>query len=164
MNHRGEAILRVAPDVLPDVEDRSARGVDQRAAAALEVGQVGDRHAESREDDHVARPERVAIFTGVGEDVDALGAQPVVDVRVVNDFAGQEDAPVGKPLARLIGVVDRAIDAVAEAELLREVDREAAGAPDEPGGADLVDDGAVVCRRQLAGDGLLHVEALAENQ
>ena len=45
----------------------------------------------------------------------------VVDVRVVDDLAGQEDLPVGKPLARLVGVVDGAIDAVAEAELAREV-------------------------------------------
>jgi hypothetical protein len=31
-------------------------------------------------------------------------------------------------------------------------------------GADVVHDGAVVGRRQFAGNGLLHVEALAEDQ
>ena len=50
------------------------------------------------------------------------GAQLVVDVRVVDDLAGQEDAPVGEPPARLVGVVDRAIDAVAEPEFPREMD------------------------------------------
>ena len=53
-----------------------------------------------------------------------LAAQPIVDVRVVDDLAGQEDAPVGKLLARLVGVVDRAVDAVAEPELAREMDGE----------------------------------------
>ena len=65
--------------------------------------------------------ERVERFARIAEEADALRAQLVVDVRVVDDFAGQEHLPVGKPLARLIGVVDGAIDAVAEAELAREV-------------------------------------------
>ena len=38
------------------------------------------------------------------------------------------------------------------------------GAVAEVVGADLVDDGAVVGGGQLAGDGLFHVEALAEDQ
>ena len=70
--------------------------------------------------------ERVERFAGVAEEADALGAQLVVDVRVVDDFAGQVHLPIGKPLARLIGVVDGAVDAVAEAELAREVDGETA--------------------------------------
>ena len=63
---------------------------------------------------------------GVAEEADALRAELIVDVRVVDDLAGQEDLPVGKPLARLIRVVDGAIDAVAEAELAREVHGETA--------------------------------------
>jgi len=47
-------------------------------------------------------------------------------VRVVNDLAGQEDVPSGEAAARLIRVVDRAVDSIAEPELAREVDREAA--------------------------------------
>ena len=70
--------------------------------------------------------ERVDRFARVAEEADALRAQLIVDVRVVDDLAGQEDRPVGKALARLIGVVHRAIDAVAEAELAREVNGEAA--------------------------------------
>ena len=56
-----------------------------------------------------------------------LLAQAIVDVRVVDDFARQEHAAIGKSLARLIGVVDGAVDAVAEPELAREMDRETAG-------------------------------------
>ena len=57
-----------------------------------------------------------------------MRAQLVVDVRVVDDFAGEEDAAIGKTLARLVGVVDRAIDAVAEPEFAREVHGEPPGA------------------------------------
>ena len=64
----------------------------------------------------------------------------LVDVRVVDDLAGQEDRPIGKPLARLVGVVDGAIDAVAEPELAREVDGEAAGAIGEVVGLDALDE------------------------
>ena len=44
------------------------------------------------------------------------------------------------------------------------VDRQAAGVVAEVAGPDAIDDRAVVGRGELAGDGLLHVEALAENQ
>ena len=53
-----------------------------------------------------------------------MRAQLLVDVRVVDDLAGQVDAPVGKLAPRLVGVVHGAIHAVAEAELAREVHRE----------------------------------------
>jgi hypothetical protein len=49
----------------------------------------------------------------------------------VNDLAGQEDLTIGKPVTSLIRVVDRAGDALAEAELAREMD-------DEPPGPELV--------------------------
>ena len=64
---------------------------------------------------------------GSRQEADAGVAQPIVDVRVVDDLAGQEDVAAGEPPARLIGVVDRAIDAVAEAELAREMDGQPAG-------------------------------------
>jgi hypothetical protein len=44
---------------------------------------------------------------------------------VVDDFAGQEDRPIGEPFARLVGVVHGAVHAVAETELAREADRRA---------------------------------------
>ena len=109
-------------------------------------------------------PRRVGSLTRVGEEADAGRAQPIVHVRVVDDLAGQEDVAPGEPPARLVGVVDGAVDAVAEAELAREVDGQAAGFELIVVGADVVDDRAVVGGGQLAGDGLLHVEALAEDQ
>jgi hypothetical protein len=41
----------------------------------------------------------------------------MVDVRVVDDLAGQEYAAIGKLPAGLVGVLDRPLDAIAEAEL-----------------------------------------------
>ena len=69
-----------------------------------------------------------------------LAPQLVVHVRVVDDFAGQEHAAIGKPLARLVRVVDGAIDAVAEAELLREMDGQPPGSAHESVRADFVND------------------------
>ena len=68
-------------------------------------------------------PSGVDRLGRVAQEPDAHRAQLIVDVRVVDDFAGQEHAAIGKALARLVGVVDGAIDAVTEAELAREVDR-----------------------------------------
>ena len=62
---------------------------------------------------------------GSREKSDALRPQLVVDVRVVDDFAGEEHRTIGKALARLVGVVDGAVDAVAEAEFAREMDASA---------------------------------------
>ncbi len=69
----------------------------------------------------------------------------------------------GKAPPRLIGVVDRAIDAVAEAELARELDGQAAGPVGEVVGLDAIDEVAVVALGQHAGDGMLQVEAFPED-
>ena len=71
--------------------------------------------------------ERLDRLAGVAQEPHAHRAQLFVDVRVVDDFAGQVHAAIGEALARLVGVVDRAVDAVAEAEFLREVDGQAPG-------------------------------------
>ena len=57
--------LGVAPDVLPDVQHRPAGGVDERAAAPLELLQHGDRDAERRQDHDVVRPSRSIDCAGV---------------------------------------------------------------------------------------------------
>ncbi len=164
VNHRRVAALRVAPHVLPDVQHRPARRVDERAAAALERLQHRDRDAERGQDDDIVSAEPIDRFTGIGEEADAHRPQLLVDVRVVDDLAGQVHAAIGKALARLIRVVDGAVDAVAEAELTRQMHRQAAGAVREVGALDLVDERAVVIVRQHAGDGMLQVEAFAEDE
>jgi hypothetical protein len=56
----------------------------------------------------------------VGQDADVHVLDARVDVGVVDDLPRQEDAPVRELLARLVRVLDRAVDAVAEAELAGE--------------------------------------------
>ena len=80
-------------------------------------------------------------------------AELIVDVRIVDDFAGQEDRAIGEAGACLIGVVHGAIDAVAEPELRRETDGEPAGLVAIAIRPDSLDEGAVIARGELAGDG-----------
>ena len=124
-----------------------------------------DGDAERRQDHHVVGAERDRCSSGVvGQEADPHRPQLLVDVRVVDDFAGQEHAAVGKALAGLVRVVDGAIDAVAEAEFARQMDGEPAGAIDEVVGLDALDDRAVIVVGQHAGDGMLQVEAFAEDE
>ena len=131
---------------------------------SAEALHVGRGHAEGRQHDHVLRAERRARRVGVAEKLDALGAEAVVDVRVVDDLAGEKHAAIRKPLARLIGVVDRAVDAVAEPELAREMDRETPGPVLEVVGLDLLDQIAVVVLVQLGRDRVFQVEAFSEHE
>ena len=82
----------------------------------------------------------------------------------MDDLARQVDAAIREALARLVGVVDGAIDAVAEPELAREMNEEPAAGVLEVVGAHSVDERAVVSRGEFARDRFLHVEALAEYQ
>src|SRR5688500_18802336 len=70
VNDRGESVLRVADDVLPDVEHRSTGGIDERAAALDQARHVGDGDAERRQDHDVARAERVPAFTRIAQEAD----------------------------------------------------------------------------------------------
>jgi len=111
----GEAI-----DVLPDVEDRPARGVHQDTAARPETGQLFHRHAERREDDDVQGTDRLqprAAPVRLPQEPDPHLFQAGVDVRVVNDLADQVDRAIGKFSARLVGVFDGAVDPVAKTKL-----------------------------------------------
>jgi hypothetical protein len=89
----------------------------------------------------------MAALFGIAEEADAVGAQAIVDVRVVDDLAGEEDVAAGEARDRLVGVVDGPIDAVAEPELAGEVEREPPLVVAVIGAADLVDEAAVVRRR-----------------
>ena len=57
-----------------------------------------------------------------------MSLEAAVDVGVVDDLARQEHAAIGKLAARLVGVVDGAIDAVAKAEFPGELEVEPARA------------------------------------
>ena len=164
VNDRREPVLRVALHVLPDVQHRAAGRIHHHAADVGEALHLGRRDAERRQHDHVVGAQRLARLVGVAQKLNAFAAEAIVDVRVVDDFAGQKHAAVGKSLARLIGIVDGAVDAVAEAELAREMDRETAGPVLKVVGLDLLNEIAVVVLIQLGRDRIFQVEALAEHE
>ena len=88
----------------------------------------------------------------------------IVDVRVVDDLAGQVDGAIGKPRARLVRVVHGAVHPVAEPEFTREMDGQPAGDVAGIGGLDALDQVAVIARGQHVRDFVLQVEAFAEDQ
>ena len=93
VDDRREAFLRVALHVLPDVQHRAAGRVDERAAARAEVLQRRDRDAERRQDDDVVWRRAVdASSPGSLRKRMPSAAELIVDVRVVDDFAGQVHA------------------------------------------------------------------------
>ena len=164
VDHRGESVLRVALHVLPDVQHRAAGGIDHHTPDVGEALHLGRRHAERRQHHHVVGAERRTCLVGVAQELDALAAEAIVDVRVVDDFARQEHAAIGKSLARLIGIVDSAIDAVAETKFAREMDRETAGPKLKVVGLNLLNEIAVVVLIQLGRDRIFQVEAFAEHE
>jgi hypothetical protein len=85
-------------------------------------------------------------------------------VRVVNDFASEEHRAIGKPLPRLVGIVNGAVDAVAEAELAGEVHREPAGREAIVALLDRRHERAVVALGERPGDFVLEIEPFSEDE
>jgi hypothetical protein len=82
----------------------------------------------------------------------------------VDDFAGEKHLTIGKALARLIGVVDSPIDAVAETKLACEVHEEAAGRELVLRFLDRGDQPAAVAAGQDMRDFVFEIEALIEKK
>jgi hypothetical protein len=82
----------------------------------------------------------------------------------VDDLARQEDVAVGETPASLIRVVDGAIDAVTEAELACEVQRQPARLVTEIRGANAIDEAAVILGGELGGYRFLEIQAFPENE
>jgi hypothetical protein len=84
-------------------------------------------------------------------------------VRVVDDFAGQEHLTVRKLSARLIRVVDGAVDAVAETKLASQVYEEPSRGVAIVRLLDGCDEPAAVAAGEDASDLVLEVEAFLED-
>ena len=161
----GEAIAGVAVHALPHEQHRAAGGVDQDAADRLEPLQIGDRHPEGGDDDDVVRgnvPEVEFAVVAGEEQFDAHLLETQVHVRIVDDLADEVDALVGELVARLVGVVDRPVDPVAETEVLGQPYRDVAEPVGVGTGPDALDDRGVVLRVDQGLHLGLEAEALAE--
>jgi hypothetical protein len=82
----------------------------------------------------------------------------------VDDLAGEKHLAIREALARLIRVVDGAVDAIAEAELAREVNGETARRVLVVGFLDRRDEVAVITLGEDVRDLVFEVEAFPEDQ
>src|SRR5262245_6131642 len=82
----------------------------------------------------------------------------------MDDFAGEDNRPIRKTLAGLIRVVDRAVDAVAEAEFAREMYGQPAGVVLVVVLLDRSNKFAVVVLGEGSRDFVFEVEAFSEDQ
>ena len=104
-------------------------------------------------DQRVVEPTRIG-----GQDHDPHGRNLGVDVGIMDDLAGQEDAPFRKLHARLVRVFHGALNAVAEAEFLRQAHADPPRLERVLTAAQQVDELA----RVVTGQRVLHLGAEAE--
>ena len=165
VDHRREGVAGVALDPLPHVEHRAAGRVHHDAADAAQPLEVADRDAERRHDHHVVRKHGGEVELAVRammQELDAHLLELPVHVRIVDDLAHQEEPAVGELVAGLVGVVHRAVHAVAEAELAGQPEGERAHVERVVAGPEQVHEPAVVVRAPLLLDRALEAETLAE--
>ncbi len=114
-----EVAFGVVADPAPDGHDIAAGGVDGGAAAFCDLLHDGGFSAEGWDDDDIVWVEGFEFVVGwpAGEEADVHFAELAIDLRVVDDFAEEEEIAAGEDLACGVGEVDGAFDAVAEAEL-----------------------------------------------
>src|SRR5688500_16694422 len=165
VDDRGVPFARVLVDVLPDVQHASASRVHEHAPLPAQVLHLRDGDAEGGQDDDVPGRDRRVAGGRLGrlrEQADAHALEPAVHVRVVDDLAGEEDPAVGELLPRLVGVLDRALHPVAEAELAGQLQGHLARPRAIAELAQAVDHRAVVVVREDGPDGRLEAESLLE--
>jgi hypothetical protein len=165
VDERREAVTRIRLDALPHVEHRATRRVDEHATDGAQRLERLDRHPKGREDHDVVgldgREVEVPVRTRL-HDLDAHAAELRVHVRVVDDLASEDEVPIGKFLSSLVGVLDGALDAIAEAELLREADSDVVNDERVVVLAQRVHDQSVVVGRKIVADVGFEAETLPE--
>jgi hypothetical protein len=172
MDERGESVTRIPFHPLPHVQYGTAGGIHHHASEGAELLKVSDGHTERRKDDHITRChsrkiERALIRFGImGQKNDPHLTQLLIDVWIVDDLASKEDAPLREFLARLVGVFNSALDAVAKAELASKADRgPVCSLPCGKGVVprlDEIDEPPVVVRGQIDLDVRFETESLTE--
>src|SRR5438128_1813176 len=165
VDHGREAVPCVGIDALPHVQHRAAGRIHEDTADRTQPLEVLHRYAERREDHHVVRGHGPEVEVALGpaqQNLHAHAGELGVHVGVVDDLPDEKDA-LGRELgAGLVRVLDRAVDAVAEAELPGQLEREVAHHELVARAANGVDHAAVVVRGERSLDRALQPEAFAE--
>lgn len=159
MNDAGDAVFGVAADATPDFHDIAAGGIDDAAAFGVDFVHETRWRAEGGNDDDIIGGELIVFGTEFlpRQRDNAHFDQLAIDFRVVNDFADEKNAIVGKHLARSVGEVDRAFDAIAEAKLLCEAHGGVADDQFAVKIAQALDDGRLIMLRHFSSDQLHHI-------
>src|SRR5437879_6964454 len=124
VNQRGESVARVRLDAFPDVEHRPARRIHQHARDRAQSLEVPDRHAERRQDHYVVCADRAEVELTIPpvrpvQELHTHRGELLIDVGIMDDLADEKRALVRKLGACFIGVLNRAVQALTEAELAR---------------------------------------------
>ena len=165
VDDRGEPVARVALHPLPHVQHRPAGRIHQHAADPAKPLEVADGDPEGRQDHHVVRRDGREVegpLIAAHEEADTHVPQLLVDVGVVDDLADEVKPAVGELGPGLVGVVHRAVHAVAEAELPRQPEGQRSDGEAVLVGPQRLHHGAVVVGRELAFDLRLEAETPAE--
>src|SRR4029434_1128408 len=102
VNDDRESIAGAPLNLLPDIEDASARCSDQYAVLCPQVLHLGNGYAKRGKDDNVILLNLGKAqhgILGVAEDNDSFCPQTAIDVRVVDDLSAKKNPAAGKLLA-----------------------------------------------------------------
>ncbi len=160
-----EPIPGVTLDPLPDVQHRSAGGIDQHAPDGTQSFEISDCHAEGGHDDDIIRIDGREVEVSVlamSQERNAHVTQLLVHVGVVDDLTHQEEPTSRKLGPGLVGILHRAVNAVAEAELASQSKRQPTHSQAVIVRAQRLDDTAVIVSGEAAGDLALEPKAFAE--
>src|ERR1051326_2138789 len=121
MNNRGHALAGIFAHPFPNAHDIAAGGVDNLAAVIPDLLQNGQLRAEGGEDNYVLRLQfgNVRLFIWTGQVFDSERRDLLVDFRIVNNLANDEEAAIFENLARGVGQIDGTLDSVTKAKLFR---------------------------------------------
>src|SRR5580704_18253270 len=85
----------ISLDILPNVQNGAAGGIDDHASFLRKQVQIGRRNTESRHNDDIPGYNSVILLgPAAWQKPDAHALEPGVDMRIVDDLAGEKDPPV----------------------------------------------------------------------
>src|SRR6266446_4479106 len=113
MDDGSSGLARVFTHSLPNAHDVAASGIDNLAAAILDLLQDRQFGSESRHNYNVIGLEigNLGLFIVPGQVLDPERCDLLVHLRIVNDFSDDKEPAVFKNFTRSISEVDGAFDA-----------------------------------------------------
>jgi hypothetical protein len=151
VNDARHRILRILPYPLPDAHHVPASRIHKQTPLRLQFPPRGHLRPERRDNHQVLRLQLIDLLVlGLARDRhDPHPANLVIDLRVVNDLAQQENSPVRIRPPRGVGQVYRPLHPVTKTELLRQLDGHVPRRQNMPVRANPLDQLAAVVRQHL---------------